>query len=67
MDIVVGNTVQLQKDPDSRIVKNTDYGSYPLKDRRKNKIDRRKSSREGVFVSLSTQKDRRVRQDRRKI
>jgi hypothetical protein len=67
MDIIVGNTVQLKKDPDTRITANNDFGPYPLKDRRRNKADRRKSSREGVFVSLSTQRDRRGIQDRRRI
>jgi hypothetical protein len=66
MEIVVGNTVQLQKDPDTRITQTNEFGPYPLKDRRKNKSDRRKSSREGLFVSLSTRRDRRVFYDRRK-
>ena len=35
-------------------------------DRRKNKQDRRKSVRDGVFVSLSFKKERRVLKDRRK-
>jgi hypothetical protein len=44
------------------------YGTGKVKriDRRKNKRDRRKSVRDGVFVSLSFQKERRVLKDRRK-
>jgi hypothetical protein len=34
-------------------------------DRRKRKADRRRSVREGIFVSLSVKNDRRVRRDRR--
>jgi hypothetical protein len=36
------------------------------KDRRKNKRDRRRSVREGIFVSLSVEDNRRVVRDRRK-
>jgi hypothetical protein len=36
------------------------------KDRRKKKRDRRRSVREGIFVSLSVEDDRRVVRDRRK-
>lgn len=37
------------------------------KNRRKNKIDRRKSVRDGVFVSLSYENERRRGVDRRKV
>jgi hypothetical protein len=37
-----------------------------FKDRRKNSQDRRRSVREGIFVSLSVTKDRRVLKDRRR-
>ena len=37
-----------------------------FKEKRKNKHDRRKSVRDGVFVSLSFKDDRRVGRDRRK-
>ena len=37
-----------------------------LRDRRKNKVDRRQSVRDGVIVTLSTRKDRRSGKDRRK-
>lgn len=36
------------------------------KERRKNKLDRRQSVRDGVVVTLSTQSDRRGKTDRRK-
>jgi hypothetical protein len=37
-----------------------------FKDRRKNTQDRRRSVREGIFVSLSVTNDRRVLKDRRR-
>ena len=41
-------------------------GKGKRKDRRRNKHDRRKSVRDGVYVSLSFKKDRRVLKDRRR-
>ncbi len=38
----------------------------PIRNRRKNKVDRRSSVRDGVFVTLSTRKDRRSGKDRRR-
>lgn len=38
----------------------------PTHDRRKRKADRRRSVREGIFVSLSMKNERRVHRDRRK-
>ena len=67
MRIVIGSTTNIHvgKSPKS----SSDY--IPKKkmkgDRRKNKQDRRKSVRDGVIVSLSFKKDRRVRKDRRKV
>lgn len=66
MDIIVGNTVQIGKDPGNSARKVKRLKSYHLKDRRKNRIDRRKSNREGLFVSISTREDRRGMLDRRK-
>lgn len=67
MDIVVNRTISVNKDSpnDNRMI----YipGKGKLKDRRKNKRDRRKSVRDGVHVSLSFKKDRRVLKDRRKV
>ncbi len=39
----------------------------PFKERRKSKHDRRKSVRDGVFVSFSFKNDRRDRRDRRQV
>ena len=66
MDIIINRTISLNKDSpdDKRMI----YipGKGKRKDRRKNKRDRRKSVRDGVYVSLSFKKDRRVVKDRRK-
>ena len=65
MRIVIDRTTNI---PTARSSKSRpDY--TPIKknrDRRKNKRDRRKSVRDGVIVSLSFKKDRRVRKDRRR-
>ncbi len=37
------------------------------RERRKNRADRRKEVRDGVLVSLSSQKDRRKRRERRRV
>ena len=67
MDITVGRTLSTNKDSSG----NNALGYVPrrrkFKDRRKNKHDRRKSVRDGVFVSLSFKKDRCVLRDRRKV
>jgi hypothetical protein len=65
MEIIVGNTVHINKDPDNSANKIKQFILNPFKNRRKNRADRRKSYREGVFVSLSCKKDRRGIQDRR--
>ena len=66
MDIIVNRTISMNKDSSNsnRVI----YipGKGKRKDRRKNKHDRRKSVRDGVYVSLSFKKDRRVVKDRRK-
>ena len=66
MDIIINRTISVNKDSpdDSRMI----YipGKGKRKDRRKNKHERRKSVRDGVYVSLSFKKDRRVVKDRRK-
>lgn len=66
LDIVIGSTPLLRNDV-------SEGQSHPLtpkapirKDRRRNQRDRRRSVREGIFVSLSGQKERRVLRDRRK-
>ena len=66
MDIVVGRTGYINKDSSRK--NESGYHSKKKKkaDRRKNKRDRRKSVRDGVIVTLSTKKDRRVQKDRRR-
>ena len=66
MDIIVNRAISVNKDSPKE--KQLIYipGKGKRKDRRKNKRDRRKSVRDGVYVSLSFKKDRRVGKDRRK-
>ncbi|MFC1798492.1 hypothetical protein ACFLZL_01645 [Thermodesulfobacteriota bacterium] len=66
MEYIIGNTSDIQKDPSNA------YSFLPggkgerRKDRRKNKQDRRKSVREGIFFSFSVMNDQRVIRDRRR-
>ena len=62
MDIIIGKTPVVKKDPE----KKPDFEKSKRRDRRKNKQDRRKSVRNGVIVSLSIPNDRRVQGDRRR-
>ena len=66
MQIVIGRTANINVEKSSK--NSPDYTPKKKKneDRRKNKQDRRKSVRDGVIVSLSFKKDRRVRKDRRR-
>jgi hypothetical protein len=66
MEIVINRTISVNKD--RPMGSRTIYlpGKGRRKDRRKNKHDRRKSVRDGVYVSLSYKMDRRVLKDRRK-
>lgn len=66
VDIVIGNIPYVKKDPSKEHVKPPAGKRAVRKDRRKNKEDRRRSVREGIFVSLSGKNDRRVLRDRRK-
>jgi len=57
--------------PPVKLEKSTEHtlpnpGKKVLRDRRKNKRDRRRSVREGIFVSLSVKRERRSGVDRRK-
>lgn len=66
MDIVVGNTPYVKKDPEREYVPAGERKRRPVMlERRRNKIDRRKSSREGIFVELSIADERRRQRDRR--
>ena len=66
MDIVIGGTSSVNMDPSEESVVRPVKKKGGLKDRRKNTQDRRRSVREGIFVSLSVTNDRRVLKDRRR-
>lgn len=66
MDIVIGGTSSVNMDPSEESVVRPAKKKGVLKDRRKNTQDRRRSVREGIFVSLSVTNDRRVLKDRRR-
>ncbi len=66
MEIVIGRTTSAKRDG----ARNSNPSRNGIRrrkvDRRKNKQDRRKSVRDGVYVTLSTKNDRRVHRDRRR-
>jgi len=65
MDIIIGRTGSVNEDS-SRKKKSGGMSKRKKKlDRRKNKRDRRKGVRDGVIVTLSSKKDRRMQKDRR--
>ena len=66
MDIVIGgaSSVKMDQPEDNAALPDKKRGVF--KDRRKNTQDRRRSVREGIFVSLSMTNDRRVLKDRRR-
>ncbi|MEA3546897.1 MAG: hypothetical protein U9R66_04470 [Thermodesulfobacteriota bacterium] len=66
MDIVIGKAPYVKKDPDKKDDLISVEKKMFFKDRRKKRVDRRKSNREGIFVSISTKEDRRSSRDRRK-
>jgi len=66
MDIMVKRTLSVGRDSTSDSGMVDIPGKDRRRDRRKNKHDRRKSVRDGVYVSLSFKRDRRVRKDRRR-
>ena len=67
MDITIGGMPFIKKDPpEEKIALRSKNIKLVRRDQRKNMQDRRKSVRDGVFVSLSYKKDRRQQQDRRK-
>jgi len=66
VDIVVGGTSSVKMDPSEKKTTLSAGKKLVRKDRRKYKQDRRRSVREGIFVSLSVNNDRRVLRDRRK-
>ena len=66
VDIVIGGTSSVKMDPSDEHASPPVGKNVVRKDRRKNKQDRRRSVREGIFVSLSVDNDRRILRDRRK-
>lgn len=66
MQIVIGPTTKIGVIKSSKNNLNSNPNKKKHVDRRKNKQDRRKSVRDGVIVSLSFKRDRRVRKDRRR-
>lgn len=66
LNITVGGTSSVQNEPSEG--RNTYQAPKKggKKDRRKSQKDRRRSVREGIFVSLSVENDRRIVRDRRK-
>ena len=66
VDIIVRDTSSVKMDPSEEKVTLPSGRKTVRKNRRKKKQDRRRSVREGIFVSLSVDNDRRVLRDRRK-
>ncbi|MBW2606854.1 MAG: hypothetical protein JRD05_04375 [Deltaproteobacteria bacterium] len=66
MDITIGGMPFIKKDPPEEKIALRSRTKLFRRDQRKNVQDRRKSVRDGVFVSLSYKKDRRKQRDRRK-
>lgn len=64
MDIIIGKTMAMGKEPQFKSPPSVRRKNGPLRDRRKNKQDRRKSRRDGIWLSL--QNDQRVLRDRRR-
>jgi hypothetical protein len=66
MRIVLGKVISPRKDPSDLSPLPVSGRRGPIRDRRKNKVDRRRSVRDGVIVTLSTRNERRSGRDRRK-
>ncbi len=66
MDITIGGMPYIKKDPPEKKVVLRSSTKLFRRDQRKNIQDRRKSVRDGVFVSLSYKKERRGQRYRRK-
>ena len=66
MRITLKEVVSPKRDPQDTAPLPVHGKVGPIRDRRKNKVDRRRSVRDGVIVTLSTRKDRRSGVDRRK-
>ncbi len=66
MDIIIGRTDYVNRDGAQKKDPSHTAKKKKKEDRRNHKHDRRKSVRDGVIVTLSTKKDRRVSRDRRR-
>ncbi|MGD8364727.1 MAG: hypothetical protein PVG81_14265 [Desulfobacterales bacterium] len=66
MRIILKEVVSPKRDPQDTAPLPVAGKRGPIRNRRKNKVDRRSSVRDGVFVTLSTRKDRRSGKDRRR-
>lgn len=66
MDIVIGRTAKIAGDGSRDGTPSRSTTRRRKVDRRKNRQDRRKSVRDGVYVTLSTKQDRRRQKDRRR-
>jgi len=67
MDIEIEGASPVKMDPSEETGTFPAYKRVLRKDRRKNQRDRRRSVREGIFVSLSIDNDRRFLRDRRRV
>ena len=65
MDIVVISSAFVRNEEPKKQVARVPAQKSNIVEKRRNRTDRRKSVRDGVVVSLSYQKDRRTRPDRR--
>lgn len=65
-DIIIGGTAPVKMDSSEEQTTAPHAGKKVRRDRRKNKQDRRRSVREGIFVSLSVKNEQRSGIDRRK-
>ena len=65
MDIVVIGSPHVRNEERKRRLIRIPGKSRPIVDRRRNKVDRRQSIRDGVTVTLSSHTERRERPDRR--
>jgi hypothetical protein len=66
MRITLKEVVSPRRDPQNTAPLPISGKRGPIRNRRKNKVDRRSSVRDGVFVTLSTRNDRRSGKDRRR-
>ena len=66
MDIIIGGTQAVLNDSSKENIPFSGAKKVVRRERREEKVDRRKSVREGILVSLSMEKDRRVLRNRRR-